>query len=79
MSLAMPKGIPRGYAYGLPQIKTDTIFFRAGDETWEFPAFEVLGHNGKRIARYDGIAYVAKIKDLRKKEKEDGLRRKRQH
>ena len=70
----MPAGVPKGYAYGLSQIHRDTIFFRAGNETWEFPAYEVLGFHGKNLARFNGLMYLAKIKDLRKKEKEYGLR-----
>jgi hypothetical protein len=71
----MPSGIPRGYAYGLPQIKTDAIFFRAGNQTWEFPAGSVLGYRG--IATSCGDYYLAKIKDLRKlaeKEEKNGRR-----
>ena len=56
-------------AIGIPQIRKDTIFFRAGDETWEFPAYEMLGAKG--IAHFDGCTYVAKVKDLRKFAKEN--------
>ena len=63
----MPKGIPKGYAYGLPQINTDSIFFRYKDETWEFPAFDVLGYRG--IAKYQGTCYIARVKDLKELEK----------
>lgn len=51
-------------AIGVGQIKSDSIFFRAGDETWEFPTYDVLGYRG--IAHYNGIHYVAKVADLRK-------------
>ena len=75
MSLPMPKGVPKGYAYGLPQINNDSIFFRAGSETWEFPATDVLGYKG--IATSSGPYYIAKVKDLCKMERENGLRRKK--
>ena len=77
----MPRDVPRGYAYGLPQINRDSIFFRAGGETWEFPAFDVLGYRG--IAVSSGPYYLAKVKDLRKldlenkRENKNGLRRTR--
>ena len=78
----MPRDIPKGYAYGLPQIHSDSIFFRAGVETWEFPAFDVIGYRG--IATSTGPYYIAKVSDLRKLQlefqeeaKEHGLRRKR--
>ena len=67
--VTMPRGVPRGYAYGLPQIDTDAIFFRSGNETWEFPTMEVLGYRG--IATPLGNYYIAKVKDLRKLEKEE--------
>ncbi len=54
----------KGVAQGVPQIKSETIFFRYGDETWEFPTYDVLGYKG--IAKFNGIHYEAKVKDLKK-------------
>ena len=65
--------VKKGYAYGIQQIRNDSIFFRSGTRTWEFPAIEVL--SGKHIAHYNGITYLAKIKDLEALEKKNGLRR----
>ena len=62
--MKMPRGIPKGYAYGLPQIRSDSIFFRCGSETWEFPTYDVLGYKG--IAKSNGIYYEAKVSALRK-------------
>ena len=70
--MKMPKGIPKGYAYGLSQINSDAIFFRSGRETWEFPAFDVLGYRG--IAKSIGNYYLARVKDLRKLERSNNGR-----
>ena len=55
----------RGLAGGLPVIKTDMICFRFRDEVFELPTYEILNHRPK-IVRYDGVCYVAKVKDLRR-------------
>ena len=67
--VTMPRDVPKGYAYGIAQINTDAIFFRCGNETWEFPTMQVIGYRG--IATSNGIYYIAKVKDLRKMEKEE--------
>ena len=54
----------RGIAIGQGQIESDEIFFRYHDETWEFPAYDVLGYRG--IAHFNGVNYVARVSDLRK-------------
>lgn len=59
----MNEAYRRGLAYGVPQIKTDTIFFRYKEETFEFPAIDVLGAKG--IAKHNGCYYEANVKKLR--------------
>ncbi len=59
----MESAYKRGLAVGLPQIASDTIFFRFHDETFEFPAFDLLG--APNIAHYNGIYYEAKVTKLR--------------
>ena len=57
----------RGLAGGLPQIETDSVFFRYKDETFEFPSYFILNaeHEGKRIVKFDQVCYVAKVERLR--------------
>ena len=60
----MKEAYDKGLAVGVGQVKTDTLFFRYKDETYEFPAIDLLGIKG--IAKYNGIYYEAKVKDLRR-------------
>ena len=57
----------RGLAGGLPEIGTDSVFFRFKDETFEFPSYLILNaeHKGKRIVKFDGSCYIAKVERLR--------------
>ena len=59
-------------ATGHPQIHTDTIIFRWMDEVYELPTYGVVG----KFAHYNGVAYEAKLKDIKKylkrQEKENG-------
>lgn len=63
----------KGLAVGMPEIRTDGVFFRYRDEKFEFPS-SILNekHGGRNIVRYDGLLYLASVKKLRalaKKEK----------
>ena len=62
----------KGLAVGIQQIRKDSIFFRFRDETFEFPATELLGV--KKIAKFNGCYYEAKVSTLRRlaKEKKHG-------
>jgi len=63
----------KGVAQGQHQINSDFVFFRYYDRTWEFPTFDVLGYRG--IAHHNGLHYEARVKDLEKLEKKNGLRK----
>mgnify|MGYP001611760925 CR=1 FL=1 len=58
----MKEAFDRGLAVGIQQIRTDSVFFRFKDETFEFTTGEVV----PKIAKYNGCYYEAKVKDLRK-------------
>ena len=58
-------------ALGIPDIRSDSVLFWAGNRTWRFPTFDVVG----KIAHYNGCAYEAKVADLDALEKKNGLRR----
>ena len=70
----MNEAYDKGLAVGVGQITNDCIFFRFKDETFEFPAYDLLGHKG--VAHFNGVYYEAKVSDLRRirkmKEKEHG-------
>lgn len=70
----LPSLYKKGLAGGLPQIKSDQILFRYKDEVFEFDSYIVLNtvKKGKSICKFDGVCYVAKVKDLR--ELKNGLR-----
>ena len=61
----MKEAYDKGLAVGIQQIRSDSILFRFKDELWEFPAFYVLGVNGKNIAKFNGNYYEAKPSRLR--------------
>ena len=66
----MKEAFDKGLAVGIQQIRNDSIFFRFKDETFEFPAGEVLGYRG--IAKYNGSYYEAKVSALRRLKEKHG-------
>ena len=50
----------RGIAIGQHQVRSDSVFFRYHDKTWEFNAYDVVG----KVANFNGIHYEAKVKNL---------------
>ena len=58
----MKESEEKGMAYGIQQIRTDGIFFRYKNETWELPTGVVL----PKYAHYNGVYYEAKPSKLRK-------------
>ncbi len=58
----MKEAFDRGLAVGIPEIRSDSIFFRYKDEEWRFPTFHVLPNH----AHYNGVYYEAKPARLRK-------------
>lgn len=65
----------KGLAGGLPNIKSDAVIFRFKDEVFEFPSYFILNaeKKGKSVVRFDGVCYVAKVKDLRELRTKHGL------
>lgn len=66
----MEDAYAKGFAVGLPQINTDTIFFRFKNEVFEFPAYDLLGIAG--IAHFNGRYYEAKVSKLRELKEKNG-------
>jgi hypothetical protein len=62
----LKEAFEKGLAVGIQQIRTDSVFFRFKDETWEFPTGVVL----PKYAHYNGSYYEAKASRLRKLAKE---------
>ena len=58
----MKEAFDKGLAIGVQQIRTDSVYFRFKDETFEFPTNQVV----PKIAKYNGSYYEAKVKDLRR-------------
>ncbi len=52
---------------GYPQIKSDTIVFRHGEQVFELPTYGVVGV----FAHSNGYCYEAKLKDIKKFLKEN--------
>ena len=65
-SFPVKEAFDKGLAVGIQQIRTDSIFFRYKDETWDFPTGVVL----PKYARYNGVYYEAKAYKLRALAKE---------
>ena len=60
----MRSGVKRGYAIGVPDIKTDCIMFFYDGEEFHIPTHRLLTY--PQLAHFNGAHYEAKIKDVRK-------------
>ena len=58
----------KGYAIGVPDIKTDCIMFFYNGREFHVPSHRLLKF--PQLAHFNGCHYEAKIKDVRKAAKE---------
>ena len=58
----------KGYAIGVPDIRTDCIIFFHKGEEFAIPTHKLLSY--PQLTHFNGAHYEAKIKDVRKVSKE---------